>query len=546
MNIVDDSRRVAALDSTLRDGAQSEGISFSVADKLAIAAQLDRLGVRYIEAGLPYSNPKDAEFFSRAGELHLKNARLTAFGATCRPGVSAADDDGIRALIGCGTPAVSIFGKACRSHVYDILGADAAENMRMITDSCRAVSQSGREVLFDAEHFFTGWAEDRQFALDVLAAAAAGGARTLVLCDTTGGVYPDEAKEITAAVCERFRSDPDITIGIHMHNDNGMAVANTVVSVLAGAAHIQGTLLGIGERCGNAQLAAVIADLQLTAARHAGQRFEMIPDCSLLTSTARAVAEICNTSIKRHEPYIGNAAFAHKAGVHADSVLKRPDTYEQIEPEQVGNSRRILISEVAGRGALLHSLRSILPDTDKQSPEVVAIMDKVKQLEHEGYRFEGANASLELMARRCLGQYTPSFELCNFRILCTDPHDPDCSAAAMVKVRVGGNEVLRSAEGQGPVNALDKALRLALMVFFPSIAGMRLTDYKVRVMDSRDATAARVRVSITSSDGKREWSTVGVSSDIIEASFSALCDSVEYYIQGDAAASAQQDQLHRQ
>lgn len=523
-------KKIAVLDSTLRDGAQSETIAFSVADKMAISGLLDSLGVDYIEAGSPFSNPKDAEFFYRRSELKLKNAVLVAFGATCRAGVDAAQSDSLKALLAGGTGTVTLFGKCHRRHVYEILGADGAENRRMITDSVRLMTENGREVLFDAEHFFEGYRYDPEFAMDMLRAAAAGGARTLVLCDTTGGIYPDEARSVTAEVCRAF---PGLEIGVHMHNDNGMATANTIFGVDGGASHIQGTLLGIGERCGNAKLAEIIADLQLTASRHTGcaDGYTLIPDCSVLTSTARAVAEICNTSVRRGEPYIGRSAFAHKGGVHVDSVLKLPETYEQIEPEAVGNQRRLLISEVSGRGALLNSLKKLLPDADKASPEALKIMERLKQLEHDGYQFEGAQASLELMARRCLGRWQPSFELRNYRIICQNPHDPDCSAAAMVKVRVGGSEVLRSAEGQGPVNALDKALRLALKVFFPRIAGMRLTDYKVRVMDSKDATAAGVRVVITSSDGRNEWSTVGVSSDIIEASFAALCDSVEYCIQ---------------
>lgn len=521
------NKSIAILDSTLRDGAQSEGISFSAADKLAIIRELDALGVGYIEVGIPASNPKDREIIEKARELELTRASLVAFGATRHSGVSAEQDAGLNALLAAGTHTVSIFGKCWRLHTEEILCVTQEENRDMIEQSCRYLADAGRQVFFDAEHFFDGYDDDPEFALSMLRAAAKGGAELLVLCDTNGGGFPDRIASVTAEVCRLF---PELAVGIHCHNDNGMATACSVMAVQAGATHVQGTLLGLGERCGNTPLSAFIPTMQLR------RGYSIIPDCSRLVSCARAVAEICNVSVRRYEPYIGRSAFAHKAGMHTDAVIKNPRSYEQIPPEAVGGERRLLISEISGRGVLLDRLRSLLPNADKNSPETMRIMERLKQLEHDGYRFEGAQASLELMVLRCLGKSRDFFKVRNYRILCTNPHDPECSAAAMVKVRVGNDEVLRSAEGNGPVHALDKALRLALKVFYPQLAQMHLSDYKVRVMDSKEATGAVVRVSIISTDGKNEWSTMGVSHDIIEASFAALCDSVEYKLLSDSKA----------
>lgn len=513
-------RHIEVLDATLREGAQGEGISFSVADKLAIARELDSLGVTYIEAGNPFSNPKDREFFSRVGELSLR-AEPVAFGATRRKDIPAESDEGLAALLSAGTKTVTLFGKCSRWHVDNIIGAPGAENAAMIESSCRLLTEGGRRVLFDAEHFFDGWREDAVFAAEMLRAALRGGACMLVLCDTNGGSFPDDIAEALETVSKQF---PGVPLGIHCHNDGGMAVANTVTAAVRGAVHVQGTLLGLGERCGNAALSAVIPGLQLK------RGYSLIPpeSCARLTAVSRAVAEICNCSVHKNEPYIGRSAFAHKAGMHVDAVQKAPASFEHIPPGAVGNERRILLSEVAGRGALLEKVRELLPDARKDSEITAQVLERLKQLEYEGYQFEGAQASLKLMIRRCAGRQIGFFELRNYRIICANPHDPECSAAAMVKVRVGDSEVLRSAEGLGPVHALDRALRLALSVFYPQLSAVRLTDYKVRVMDSASATAALVRVSITSSDGRQEWSTVGVSQDIIEASFTALCDSIEY------------------
>ncbi len=513
-------RHIEILDSTLRDGAQSESISFSVADKLAITRLLGSLGIEYIEAGNPASNPKDTEFFKEAAELPCYHT-LTAFGATRHSGCLCENDASLTALRSSAVPYVSVFGKTAGSHVIDVLGVSKEENLLMIEESCAFLKAEGKQVFFDAEHFFDGYKEDKGYAIECLKAAVSGGACRLVLCDTAGGSFPDFIYSVTKEICELF---PDIIIGIHAHNDCALAVANSISAVQAGAGHIQGTLLGIGERCGNASLAAVIANLQLKL------NYDILPEGKIenLTSVCRSVAEICNTSIKRTEPYIGTSAFAHKAGMHVDSVIKRADTYEHISPESVGNERRFLMSEFAGRSALIKKIQNIAPNLSRDSEDTAAIIDRLKRREHKGYQFEGAEASFELLVRRALPGWKPFFELVKYRVHSERPHEEGASATAVVKVRVGTEEVLRCAEGDGPVNALDKALRHSLEVFYPVLRTVHLTDYKVRVMDANKATASLVRVLITSTDGEKMWTTVGVSADIMEASFKALCDSVEY------------------
>lgn len=520
-------KNITLLDSTLRDGAQGEGVSFSIADKTAIVREIDSLGIKYIEAGAPFSNPKDREFFAKAENIGLKNSQLVAFGSTRHKDCEAENDEGLSALLAAGTKTVSIFGKCSRLHIEKIIETSPAENAAMIEDSCRFLANAGREVFFDAEHFFDGYRADPELAAEMLRAAVRGGASMLVLCDTNGGAFPDEISRTVSDICALF---PDIPIGVHCHNDCGMATASSIYAVAAGASHIQGTLLGIGERCGNADLSQIIPNMQLK------RGYDLLPDgCGDFVKTVRRIAEIANVSISRRRPYIGHSAFAHKAGMHADAVLKEPSSFEHIPPEAVGAERRILVSEISGRSAVSSRLGGLLPAGDDDSAR--KITETIKQLELEGYQFEGADASFELLAKKCVGSYTPHFKLVSYRIISERPHAPDCAAAAMVKIRVGDGEVLRSAEGNGPVNALDKALRLALSVFYPSLSKTRLTDYKVRVMDSKAATASQVRVIITSSDGEREWSTVGVSGDIIEASFAALCDSIEYCLEKEAAPS---------
>jgi len=509
------------MDTTLRDGAQSEGISFSVEDKLAIARELDRLGVGLIEVGNPGSNPKDREVFGRLPSINL-TAKTVAFGSTMRKKAHPEEDAGLAAMLESRADAAAIFGKCSLLHVREVLATAPEENARMIEQSCEYISREGKKngmskLIFDAEHFFDGFSENPDFALGMLEAAALGGADVLCLCDTNGGSFPDDIGRITAQVREKF---PHNTIGIHCHNDGGLAVANTLAAVEAGARHIQGTLLGFGERCGNASLATLIPNLQIK------KGYRLIPDCRQINQIARTVAEICNISIKRNEPYIGHSAFAHKGGMHSNAVMKNPSSFEHIPPEEVGNDRRILLSEVAGRSAVLSRLNELLPG-GVTGGQLAMILQKLKEKELAGYQYEGAAASFELMVRKTLGLFRPAFELIHYRILTTAPSDGD-SASAMVKVRVGEKEVLRAAEGCGPVDALDKALRLALSVFFPTLREVRLTDYKVRVTDSRAGAAATVRVHITSSDGASDWTTVGVSHDIIEASFKALCNAVEF------------------
>lgn len=517
--------RVDILDSTLRDGAQGNGISFSVEDKLNIVRRLDELGVAYIEAGNPGSNPKDLEFFRRASALKLRSSVLVAFGSTRRKGIRVEDDENLKALLTADTEIVAIFGKCWELHVREVIHTTEEENLRMIEDSCRFMAAHGKRVFFDAEHFYDGYRANPEFALRALDAAVAGGACCLVLCDTNGGTFPDEVFEATKKITERFERSA-VQIGVHFHNDCGMAVANSVCGVKAGAAHVQGTYLGFGERCGNANLSTIIPDLQLKC----GCR--CIPDenIHMLTDTAVQVAEISNVSLPEGEPYVGNSAFAHKAGMHADGVLKLSSSFEHVSPDSVGNTRRFLTSEMAGRTVILKKVNAFCPELTKDSPEMADIMKALKEQEHDGYQYEGADSSFELLVRKKMGKYRPFFELMNYKIISGRPSEPGCSASATVKVRVGEKVQLMAAEGNGPVNALDKALRSALEVFYPCLSSAHLIDYKVRVMDGKDATAAHVRVLITSTDGRNMWTTVGVSGDVVEASWLALVDSVEYLL----------------
>ncbi|MFP4697419.1 MAG: citramalate synthase [Eubacteriales bacterium] len=513
--------RIEIFDSTLRDGAQAEGISFSVGDKLKIVKAMDSMGISYIEAGNPGSNPKDLEFFKRVKELELKNAKLTAFGSTRRRNIKVEDDGNVQSLLEANTEAVAIFGKSWDFHVTDIIRTTLEENLKMIEDTISFFKEKGKEVIFDAEHFYDGYKANKEYALKALQAAVKGGADVLALCDTNGGCMPLEIYDITKVVSERFF---DTTIGIHCHNDSGMAVANSIMAVEAGATHVQGTYIGFGERCGNANLSTIIGNLQ------AKKNYDCIPKekLEMLTSTALLVAEIANIPLFDKEAFVGRSAFTHKGGMHIDGVNKDPSSFEHINPEIVGNTRRFLMSEVAGRSTILKKIKKFAPELTKDSKDAKIIIDRLKELEHEGYQFEGAESTFELIIRKHLGKYKPFFQLENFKIIEEQPSkDSDRSAYAMVKVKVDETEEFTAAEGDGPVNALDKALRKALEVFYPELMAVHLTDYKVRVLDSKTATAAKVRVLITSSDGYHLWSTVGVSTDIIEASLIALIDSIE-------------------
>lgn len=524
--------KVYLLDSTLRDGAQSVGISFSVQDKIKIARILDELQVDYIEAGNPGSNPKDMEFFELLRQNPLKYAKVTAFGATRKKNIAVEEDVNIKSLLSANTTCVTIFGKSWDIHVTDILRAELAENLAMIRDTVRYLKSKGKEVVYDAEHFFDGYRANPDYALSTLQAAYESGADCLCLCDTNGGSFPDFVQNATRLVKERF----PVSIGIHAHDDAGMAAANSVLAVTAGANHVQGTLAGFGERCGNANLSTVLANLQLKL------NFDCVPEEALerLTSTVHEVADISNISVGKNMPYVGANAFAHKGGMHVDGVMKNSLTFEHVSPSAVGNNRRVMMSEVAGRSAILEKVKGFYPDIKKDSEEATKIIDMVKQMEHQGYQFEGAEASFELEVRKLLGVRPKFFELQMLSVV-DEPQSENQNrkkpSLASIKVLVADKLEITAAEGLGPVNAIDAALRKALEVFYPEIGEIRLTDYKVRVLDSESATAAKVRVLIESTDGHEYWTTVGVAVDIMQASTRALMDSIEFKLLKSQAQS---------
>jgi len=515
--------KILIYDSTLRDGAQAQGISFSVEDKLKIVSKLDKLGINYIEAGNPGSNPKDIEFFERIKKIQLKTAKLAAFGSTRRAGINAKDDANIQSLLKAETPVVTIFGKSWDFHVLEVLRTTLDENINMIKDTIKFFKEQGKEVIFDAEHFFDGYRVNPEYAIKTLKAAAESGAEGIVLCDTNGGNFPDRIVEVTKLVKDLMGG---IDIGIHCHNDTGMADANSIMAIKAGAVQVQGTINGFGERCGNANLITIIPNLQLKMG------YQCIPEENIekITTTARFINEIANIIHNERAPYVGNCAFAHKGGMHIDAVMKNTASFEHINPCIIGNERRVLMSEVSGRSTIISAIKEVDPEISKDSPEAKRIIDKLKQLEHEGYQFEGAESSFELVIRKELGKYINFFELEDFKVIITDPDKENLSASAMIKIKVGDLDEITAAEGDGPVNALDKALRKALEVFYPELSKMRLTDFKVRVLDSESATAAKVRVWIESTDGENSWSTVGVSTNVINASWKALVDSVQYML----------------
>jgi len=522
--------KVFLLDSTLRDGAQSVGISFSVQDKIKIARILDELQVDYIEAGNPGSNPKDMEFFELLAQNPLKHAKVTAFGATRKKNIAVENDANIKSLLSANTACVTIFGKSWDIHVTDILRAELSENLNMIRDTVRYLKEQGKEVVYDAEHFFDGYRANPDYALSTLQAAYESGADCLCLCDTNGGSFPDFVMSTTRLVKERF----PVAVGIHAHDDAGMAAANSVLAVTAGATHVQGTLAGFGERCGNANLSTILASLQLKLG------YDCVPEEALerLTSTVHEVADISNISVSKNMPYVGANAFAHKGGMHVDGVMKNSLTFEHVSPSAVGNTRRVMMSEVAGRSAILEKVKGFYPEIKKDSEEATRIIDMGKQMEHQGYQFEGAEASFELEVRKLLGVRPKFFELQMLSVV-DEPQSEirKKPSLASIKVLVGDRLEITAAEGLGPVNAIDAALRKALEVFYPEIGEIRLTDYKVRVLDSESATAAKVRVLIESTDGHAYWTTVGVAVDIMQASTRALMDSIEYKLLKSQAQS---------
>jgi 2-isopropylmalate synthase len=509
--------KVEIYDTTLRDGSQQVGLDLTVADKLRVAAALDALGVDVVEGGWPGSNPKDAEFFARASELEWRNARLAAFGATRLPRRGVDDDANLAALLAAGTPIVTLVGKAWTLHVDEALRTTREENLAMVADSVAYMAAAGRRVVFDAEHFFDGYRADRGYALAVLEAAAEAGADTLVLCDTNGGTLPDDAARVVAEISAAARA----RVGVHFHNDSACAVANSVVAVSGGALHVQGAANGYGERCGNADLFAIIAGLELKRGH------ELLPPGRLaeLAATARTIAEFANLPLAPRQPYVGSSAFATKAGLHASAIARRPDAYAHIDPGAVGNQQRVLVSELAGRSNVLAKADELGLEL---SPELASeVLEQVKAAEHRGYAYEAADASFELLVREVVGARPEWFTLDSYRVMIERSAAEDRSEA-IVRLRLGDERVVAVGEGVGPVHALDQALRRALSGFYPALAGIRLVDYKVRILDGRAATRAVTRVMLTSADSVGEWTTVGVSDDVVTASWEALADGVAY------------------
>ena len=518
---------VTIFDSTLRDGAQGTGIAFSLEDKLQAVRLLDQIGIQYVEAGNPGSNPKDAEFFHRAEKLSLKNAKLVSFGSTRRKGIRVEEDSNLAAVLAAGTPCCSLFGKCWKFHVDKVLETSYEENFRMIEESCRFLKSHGREVVFDAEHFFDGWKDDKAFAWKALQAAVRGGADIVCLCDTNGGAFPKDVEKIVKEVVAKL----PVPVAVHFHEDCGMATANSILSVLAGAAQIQGTFLGFGERCGNANLVEIIPNLQVKLGLSCIPQEELLH----LTQRAKELAAIANMDLPGCMPYVGENAFAHKAGMHAAGVLKSPRSFEHVDPYLVGNARRFPASEISGRAVVLEKIKEMFPSVGVDSQEARSLLQELKELESRGYQFEGADASFQLLVRKRLRPFPLFFELLYYHIYTDYSDGADRGASATVKVRVGGEIQLMAGEGNGPVNALDQALRKALEIFYPVLSQVKLTDYKVRVLDSKDATAAGVRVLITSTDGEDTFTTVGVSGDVVAASWKALEDSMEYLLLKNAA-----------
>jgi len=517
--------KIALYDTTLRDGAQAEGVSFSLEDKLAIAKCLDELGLDYIEGGYAASNPKEMQFFEKAAEISLKNAKIVAFGNTRRADTDVANDISLNSILSCKTPAATLVGKAWDMHVSYVLGCSLDDNLKICAESVNYIKHNGVETIFDAEHFYDGYKENPEYALRVLSAAAGAGADMLVLCDTNGGSLPDEIYEITKRVCQEFG---DALVGIHTHNDTDCATANCLAAVRAGVRHVQGTINGLGERCGNANLCSVIPDLFFKM-HHAVLSPGKIRE---LTRVSRFIFEVGNLTPVMNMAYVGESAFAHKGGLHVDALRKSRRTYEHIDPALIGNERRFLISELSGRSSVLAKLEKTGVTEDKQA--AARILTRVQELENEGYQFEAADASFDLLVRKVMGTYKPAFELVKYHVSMEKWARRKFITEATVKLKVDGVSEHIVAEGDGPVNALDAALRKSLERFYPGIRNIRLIDYKVRVVDARAGTAARVRVIIESQDKTSIWGTVGVSENIIEASWKALVDSVEYKLQKDS------------
>ncbi len=514
---------VLIYDTTLRDGAQGEGISFSLDDKIKIAKKLDYLGVSYIEGGWPGSNPKDLEFFKQVQLLDLKNSRVAAFGSTRKPGITVKKDSNVKALLDSGAKTITIVGKAWDFHVLRALETTLEENLNMIRDTISYLKDKGLEVIFDAEHFFDGFKNNPDYALQVLQTAAVAGADWLILCDTNGGSMPWEIE----SVIKEVRQQVQTPLGIHVHNDSGLAVSNSLLAVKQGCRQVQGTINGYGERCGNSDICSVIPSLELKMG------LKCLPPGNLkyLSEVSHYVGEIANMPHHNNQPFVGHGAFAHKGGIHVSALLKDSLTYEHINPEEVGNHRRVLVSELSGLSNLLYKAKELNIDVNAYDAETRRLMKQIKELENQGFQFEGADASLELFLRKAFGQYEDFFQLKNLKIILEKSEgEEEFSAEAMIKVQIGDNTVHTAAEGEGPVNALDNSLRKALYEVYPEIAEMHLSDYKVRVLNGNNGTAAKVRVLIDSADQSDKWSTVGVSENIIEASWQAIVDSINFLL----------------
>ncbi len=519
--------KIILYDTTLRDGTQGEQVTFSAEDKLRIVKKLDAFGIPYVEGGWPGSNPKDARFFEMARDLNFEKTKLTAFGSTRRAGTSPEQDENVKGLLGTGTKAVTVFGKSWDLHVTEVLEVALAENLAMIEETVGYLKEQGREVIYDAEHFFDGYKRNPSYAMETLQAAGRSGADAVVLCDTNGGSMPHEIEEILGKVFPVLKA----RAGIHAHNDCGLALANTLTAVQSGATIVQGTINGYGERCGNVDLIAVIGNLQLKM----GYRCIEEEKLGQLTELSRYVSEVANVPPLNHRPFVGKSAFAHKGGVHVSAIMKNPVAYEHMDPKGVGNRRRVLVSDLSGRSNIKYKSSEMGIRLGGNGYDSRKIVNEIKRLENQGYQFDAAEGSLELLIKRVTGQFEDPFNLESFRVTIEKNREGASTSQATIKISVGEEEEITAAEGYGPVNALDNALRKALTKFFPEIEEMGLVDFKVRVIDGGGGTAAKVRVQIESRDSSEIWSTIGVSENVIEASWQALVDSVQYKLSKEIA-----------
>jgi 2-isopropylmalate synthase len=521
--------QITIYDTTLRDGTQAENFNLTVDDKIRVTLKLDELGVDYIEGGWPGANVTSTKYFQEIKKHELKHAKVAAFGSTRNFKNKPEDDPNLKGLIEAGAPVITIFGKSWGIHVLQALHIKLEENLLIIEDSLKYLKPHVEKLFYDAEHFFDGFKDDPEYALKTLDCAVAGGADALILCDTNGGTLPTEIPEILQTVTDHF-SEQQIEIGIHAHNDSETAVANSLIAIAHGATQVQGTINGYGERCGNGNLTSIIPALALKM----NYKFKVRENLTSLSETSRYINELANLAHNRYQPYVGASAFAHKGGIHVSAVQKNPLTYEHIAPEKVGNERRILISDQSGRSNVLHKAKQYGIDLDSKDPVVTAILKDLKSLENQGFQFEGADASFELLMRKALGTTKRYFDLKGFRVINQKTgSEKDLQAEATIRIEVGGEMVHTASLGDGPVNALDKALRKALIRFYPNLKEVWLNDYRVRVLATEHGTGARVRVLIESSDDKSQWGTVGVSTDILDASWQALVDSITYKLMKD-------------